>query len=58
MPKFEIGDKVKMPRVPFVVEVLEIGQCNDPGCTDETFRFSDPGGLGDDWMHVADFERV
>jgi hypothetical protein len=58
--KFEIGDKVQMPGVPFVVEVKEIGVCDDDdeGCRDETFRFSDPGGLGDDWAHSCDFERV
>ncbi len=60
MPKFEIGDKVQMPGVPFVVEVLEIGQCEDvPDCElPETFRFADPGGRGDDWMHTSEFERI
>jgi hypothetical protein len=59
--KFEIGDKVRMPGVPFVVEVQEIGACDDgPGCPlgAETFRFSDPGGLGDDWMHTSEFEKA
>jgi hypothetical protein len=60
MAKFKIGDKVQMPGVPFVVEVLEIGTCEDgPDCDlGETFRFKDPGGLGDDWMHSSEFERV
>lgn len=57
MSKFNVGDKVQMPGVPFVVEVLEIGTCDDARCEDrETFRFKDPGGLGDDWMHTAEFE--
>jgi hypothetical protein len=60
--KFKVGDKVQMVGVPFVVEVLEIGTCDDMssdnGCEfgGETFRFKDPGGLGDDWMHSAEFE--
>jgi hypothetical protein len=61
MAKFEIGDAVEMPGVPIVVEVLEIGTCDEgPECPfgPETFRFSDPGGLGDDWMHTSQFERV
>lgn len=60
MPKFEIGDKVQMPGVPFVVEVLEIGVCEDARCEfgGETFRFKDPGGQGDDWEHTAMFEKV
>jgi hypothetical protein len=64
MAKFEIGDRVRMPGmpgVPFVVEVLEIGTCEEgPDCEfgPETFRFKDPGGLGDDWMHTSEFEPV
>lgn len=61
MAKFNVGDEVQMPGVPFVVEVLEIGTCEDvPDCDlgGETFRFKDPGGLGDDWMHTAEFERI
>lgn len=60
MTKFEVGDKVQMPGVPFVVEVLEIGVCEDQPCDlgGVTFRFKDPGGLGDDWMHVSEFEKV
>jgi hypothetical protein len=61
MSKFEVGDKVQMPAVPFVVEVLEIGTCEDGSDCDlagETFRFKDPGGLGDDWMHSSEFEGV
>jgi hypothetical protein len=61
--KFEIGDKVKMPGVPFtfVVEVLELAPCEEDGCEfgdGEIFRFKDPGGLGDDWMHTSEFEKV
>jgi hypothetical protein len=61
MAKFEIGDAVQMEGVPIVVEVLEIGTCDEgPECPlgPETFRFSDPGGLGDDWMHTSQFEKV
>lgn len=58
MAKFNVGDKVRMPGVPIVVEVLEVGQCRDQDCTEETFRFNDPGGLGEDWMHTAEFERA
>jgi hypothetical protein len=61
MSKFEVGDKVQMPGVPFVVEVLEIGTCEDGsdcGLGGETFRLKDPGGLGDDWMHSSEFEKV
>ncbi len=59
--KFQIGDKVAMPGVPFVVEVLELGTCDLAGCDfgdGETFRFKDPGGLGDDWEHTSLFEKV
>lgn len=59
MAKFSIGDKVQMPGVPFIVEVLEIGECEDSGCPyPETFRFADPGGQGDDWEHTYDFSKV
>ncbi|HEU4540303.1 MAG TPA: hypothetical protein VFR23_04175 [Jiangellaceae bacterium] len=65
MAKFEIGDKVRMPGVPFIVEVLEIGTCeeaeHDPDDCEyggETFRFTDPESGEDDWMHTAEFERV
>lgn len=65
MTKFEIGDMVQVPGIPFVVEVLEIGTCeetlNGTGDCDrggETFRFKDPGGQGDDWEHTATFEKV
>jgi hypothetical protein len=64
MSKFEVGDKVQMPGIPFVVEVLEIGVCEEvetpSGCEwgGETFRFKDPGGQGDDWEHTAMFEKA
>jgi len=61
MAKFEVGDRVRMPGVPFVVEVLEIGECDEGDDCElgrETFRFKDPGGAGDDWAHTAEFEKV
>lgn len=61
VPKFEIGDQVAMPGIPVTVEVLEIGECEDgTACMfgPETFRFKDPGGLGDDWEHTGNFEKV
>jgi hypothetical protein len=60
MSKFEVGDMVQMPGVPFTVEVLEIGICEEQRCNlgGETFRFKDPGGHGDDWMHSSEFEKV
>jgi hypothetical protein len=61
MAKFEIGDKVRIPGVPIVVEVLEIGTCEEGencGVGPETFRFQDPGGHGDDWAHTSEFEAV
>jgi hypothetical protein len=58
MGKFEIGDRVQMPGVPFVVEVLEFGPCGDDDCHEQTFRFKDPGGAGDDWAHVSEFEKA
>jgi hypothetical protein len=55
--KFDIGDRVRMPGVPFVVEVLEFGACDERWCAErETFRFKDPQTGEDDWMHVRDFE--
>lgn len=62
MSKFQPGDKVKMGGVPFVVEVLEIGICEDADrdfcpCP-ETIRFKDPGGQGDDWAHADEFVLV
>ena len=59
MSKFKVGDKVAMPGVPIIVEVLGIGVCEDgDGCPlgPETFRFNDPGGLGADTMHSSEFE--
>ncbi|HEU4541966.1 MAG TPA: hypothetical protein VFR23_12640 [Jiangellaceae bacterium] len=58
MAKFEIGDEVRMPGAPFVVEVVEIGTCDDDGCDAEIFRFKDPESGEDDWMHTAEFERA
>jgi hypothetical protein len=61
MAKFEIGDKVQMPGIPFVVTVLEIGTCEEgENCPFglETFRFQDPDGHGNDWAHTSKFEAV
>lgn len=60
MAKFEIGDQVQMPGVPVVVEVLEIGTCDDSDscCAEETFRFVDPAMGEDDWAHASEFEKV
>jgi hypothetical protein len=58
MSKFNVGDKVKMPDVPFVVEVLEVGTCTDAGCDEETFRYKDPTGMGEDWAHADEFVQV
>lgn len=61
MAKFQVGDKVQMDGVPLIVEVLELGACEDPRCDidggdGETFRFVDPETGEDDWMHTASFE--
>lgn len=61
MTKFKIGDEVRMNGVPVTVQVTGLGACEDgPGCPlgAETFSFQDPGGLGEDWMHSSEFERV
>lgn len=63
MPKFEVGDMVQMPGYPLTVYVLEFGTCTEADlngcvCGGETFRFKDPGGHGDDWVHTAEFERA
>jgi len=57
----QIGDKLQMPGVPFVVEVLEVKPCDEVPCPlggGDLFRFADPGGLGDDWAHVSEFEAA
>lgn len=59
MGKFQVGDVVQMPGVPIPVKVLEVFDCQDTECPyegQEVFRFTDPGGGGDDWMHTAEFE--
>jgi hypothetical protein len=60
--KFEVGDRVQMPGIPIPpVEVLELAHCEEEGCEfgdGEIFRCKDPGGLGDDWMHTSEFEKV
>jgi hypothetical protein len=60
-PKFQIGDQVTMPGVPIAIEVLELSECPDGADCPlgaEIFRFDDPGGMGDDWMHSSEFEKV
>ncbi len=49
MAKFNVGDRVQMPGVPVVVQVLELGVCQDGDscCSEETFRFLDPA-IGED----------
>jgi hypothetical protein len=59
--KFEIGDRVYTPSVPFEVEVLELDTCKDvwvSECCGEMFRFKDPETGEDDWMHTDEFEKV
>lgn len=60
MSKFAIDDMVEMPGIPIPpVKVLEIKKCEEPGCPfqdQEVFRFKDPAGVGEDWMHTAEFE--
>ncbi len=58
MAKFNVGDRVKMPDIPMVVEVLELGVCDDEPCElgSETFRFQDPFSLEFDWLHTSEFE--
>lgn len=61
MPKFEVGDLVKMPYTPFAIQVMELGTCDDGDKCQfggEIFRFTDPELLRDDWMHTAEFEKV
>lgn len=61
MSTFEVGDKVRMPGVPFIIEVLEIGECDEGDACEfgpETIRFSDPGGQGDDWEHASMFVKA
>ncbi len=59
--KFQIGDRVQMPGVPVVVTVTGLGKCEDGETCQlgaDTFSFQDPTGLGEDWMHVSEFEKV
>jgi len=62
MAKFNVGDKVAMPGIPVVVERCSRSApaTTDPAARwgEETFRFTDPGGLGDDWMHTSEFEKA
>lgn len=60
--EFQVGDMVEMPGVPIPpVKVLEIKACDDSSCPfpgKEVFRFTDPAGLGDDWMHTSEFVKA
>lgn len=59
MSKFQVGDIVIMPGTPWSLTVLELGNCEDSGCyLPEIFRFADPNGKGDDWMHSSEFVKV
>jgi hypothetical protein len=61
MSKFNVGDQVRMPGVPFIVEVLEIGECEQGDSCEfgpETFRFKDPETGRDDWMHSSPFVKA
>jgi hypothetical protein len=55
---FKVGDKVRMPGVPVVVEVLALNTCMDPDCDRPTFIFADPITGDDDEMHCDQFELV
>jgi hypothetical protein len=56
--EFNVGDKVTMPGVPIVVEVLGFEGCDDEGCEREVFRFYDPETGVDDTMHCDEFVKV
>lgn len=62
MPKFEVGDMVEMVGVPIPsVKVLTVRRCEDENCPfdgQEVFDFEDPGGMGRDSMHTAEFKKV
>jgi hypothetical protein len=63
MSKFQVGDRVRMPGVPLIVEVIAIDTCDDGDSCHldegaEIFQFKDPGGLGHDWAHSGEFELV
>lgn len=55
--RFKVGQRVRMPGVPFVLDVLEVRDgCGDEGCDRQSFRFKDPETGEDDWMHSDEFE--
>lgn len=64
MSKFKIGDRVRMPGVPIVVEVMEIGTCEDEGNCEhggEVFWFHNPelDPVDDhDRAHSSEFEKA
>jgi len=58
MAEFNVGDKVTMPGVPIVVEVLGFEGCGEDGCEREAFRFQDPETGEDDRMHCDEFVKV
>jgi hypothetical protein len=61
MSKFNVGDRVIMPGTPYILDVLEIGECEEgDGCEfgPELFRFADPETSVNDWMHSSMFVKV
>lgn len=58
MGEFNVGDKVQMPGVPIVVEVLGFGTCDEDGCEREVFSFKDPGTGQEDQVHCDEFVKV
>lgn len=62
MSGLKVGDRVRVPGTPGVVEVLEVSFCHECGGEDpETFRFNpsgSPRGCGAGWMHVTRVKKV
>lgn len=61
MGKVKIGDKmINWPGMPTIVEVSELGTCEDANCKlgKAVFRYKNPEGGVSDWMHVSEFEKV
>lgn len=62
MSEFKVGDRVAMLGVPgIVVTVTGFARCEEGERCPlglELFSFQDPGGLGEDWMHCAEFRKV
>lgn len=60
MAKFEIGDKVRGPHEPGVVEVMKVFECDAEICGlgGELFEFLIPETGEVDCMHTSEFEKV